>query len=321
MRRNPDAVKMLVDTDTGIDDAMAILYGLQVPEIDIVAFTTVWGNADIEPCTLNTLRLLEMTGDTHIPVAKGAGKPLLGPLTHISTDVHGMDGIGNVNLPPPTIKVIDENATQLIIRMARENPGELTLLALGPLTNVAAALLAAPEIAKLYKEIVIMGGVFNETGNVSRVGGANGWHDPEAVQIVYEADWKILTVGINVTHKVLLSQEQLDEARDSGAPTAVFLHQICDFYFSRYVRTFGRRVCAMHDPLAIAIAADRSLITRSEHRRADMELGGTHTRGMTVGDFRPWADPALANVEIVFECDQDRFLKRWLDVISGKPVT
>lgn len=311
--------RCVIDTDTGIDDAMAILYGLLAPEIDIVAFTTVWGNARIEPCTLNTLRLLELVGQPGIPVAVGAGKPLLGPLSHVSTDVHGEDGQGNLNLPPPTLRPVSESAAAMLVRLAREQPGHLSLVALGPLTNLAAALAIDPGIARLYREVVIMGGAFRVSGNVTRVAGANVWHDPEAAQIVYEAGWPITVVPIDVTHTVRLTQAALDGLRDTGTPAAVHMHRIADFYVTRYERTFKCRECAMHDPMALAIGADRSLIARSERARVDIELTGTLTRGMTVADFRPWASEEDANAEIVFEIDGPRFLARWLAVL-GTPV-
>ena len=314
-----EALEVVLDCDTGVDDAMAILYGLLAPEIEIVAFGTVWGNAPVEVCTANTLRLIEILGQSGIPVAEGAGKPIMGPLTHVSTDVHGEDGQGNVNLPPPTLKATGESAAGQLIRLAHERPGELTLVAIGPLTNVAAAVMADPRIARLYRQVVIMGGAFFTPGNVTRVAGANGWHDPEAAQIVYEAGWPILVVPLDVTHQVCVTADLLDRLRDSGTPAGVHLHRISQHYLDFYSRTFpDQRQCSMHDALALAIAADRSLIRRARRARVDIELTGTLTRGMTVGDFRPWARPEDANAEVVFEAESERFLERWMAVLSGR---
>ena len=316
-----EPLKVVMDVDTGVDDAMAILYGLLAPEVEIVAFGTVWGNAPVEVCTTNTLRLLEMTGQPGIPVAEGAGKPIMGPLTHVSTDVHGEDGQGNVNLGPPTIRATGESAAGQLIRLAHERPGELTLVAVGPLTNVAAAVLADPRIARLYRGVVIMGGAFFTPGNVTRVAGANGWHDPEAAQAVYEAGWPITTVPLDVTHTVCVTGALLDRLRDSGTPAGRHVHKITQHYLARYERTFpGQSQCSMHDALALGIAADRSLIKRSKRARVDIELTGTLTRGMTVGDFRPWAREEDANAEVVFEAEGERFLERWIAVLSGREV-
>jgi purine nucleosidase len=315
-----EPLKVVLDCDTGVDDAMAILYGLLAPEVEVVAFGCVWGNATVEVCTANTLRLLEMVGQPGIPVAMGLGAPIMGPLTHVSTDVHGEDGQGNVNLPPPTLRPTGETAAGQLIRLAHARPGELTLVAIGPLTNVAAAVTADPRIARLYRRVVIMGGAFFTPGNVTRVAGANGWHDPEAAQIVYEAGWPILVVPLDVTHQVCVTAELLDRLRDSGTPAGVHLHRITQHYLDRYDRTFpGQRQCSMHDALALGIAADRSLIRRSRRARVDVELTGTLTRGMTVGDFRPWVRAEDANAEVVFEADGDRFLERWIAVLSGGP--
>jgi purine nucleosidase len=313
-----EPLQVVLDCDTGVDDAMAILYGLLAPEIELVAFGTVWGNAPVELCTANTLRLLEMVGQPGIPVAQGLGAPIMGPLTHVSTDVHGQDGQDNVNLPPPTLQPTGESAAAQLIRLAHERPGQLTLVAIGPLTNLAAALMADPRIARLYRGVVIMGGAFFTPGNVTRVAGANGWHDPEAAQAVYEAGWPILTVPLDVTHQVCVTSAILEQLRDSGTPAGRHVHAITQHYMARYERTFpGEAKCSMHDALALAIAADRSLIRRSRRARVDVELTGTLTRGMTVGDFRPWARPEDANAEVVFEAEGDRFLERWIAVLSG----
>jgi len=317
----PGALRCVVDCDTGVDDSMAILYGLLAPEIDIVAFGVVWGNATVEVCTEATLRLLEIMDRPTIPVATGLDAPIMGPLTHVSTDVHGEDGQGNVNLPPPKLKATGESASAQMVRLAHERPGELHLVALGPLTNVAAAVMADPRIARLYSGITIMGGAFQTAGNVTRVAGANGWHDPEAAQVVYEAGWPITVVPLDATMRVCATRRMLDQLRDSGTPAGVHIHRITQHYLTYYgSRGFagGDARCAMHDALALAIAADRSLIKRSRRARVDVELMGTLTRGMTVGDFRPWARDEDANSEVVFEADGDRFLSRWMSVLGGE---
>src|SRR5438552_1163921 len=164
-----DKVKVVLDCDTGVDDAMAILYGLLAPGIEVVALSSVWGNTGIDKTTENTLRLLEIVGQPNIPVARGASKPLLGALPSGGTSVHGADGQGNTNLPPPSLKESGESAADQIVRLAHEQPGELILVPTGPMTNVAIALAQDPEIARLYQSVVLMGGVFQSPGNVSAV--------------------------------------------------------------------------------------------------------------------------------------------------------
>jgi purine nucleosidase len=308
--------RVVMDCDTGVDDTMAIFYGLLAPEVEIVALTCVWGNVAVETATQNTLRLLEMLDRRTIPVAMGAPKPLVGPIWQFGRGVHGTDGQGNVNLPPPTLEPVAESAAQLIVRLAHEHPGELTLVPTGPLTNVATAVLMDPEIARLYKQVVLMGGAFLVRGNAARWAEANVWHDPEAAQIVFDAGWPVTAVGLDVTNKTLLSQAMLDRLRDSGTTAGVHVHRISGYYVDRYSLRTGRRECAMHDALALGIAVDPSLVRSAPKVRVDVELTGTHTRGMTVGDFRSWVPAANANVTVVLEADGQRFIDRWLDVLS-----
>lgn len=313
-----DPIRVVIDCDTGVDDAMAVLYGLLSPNVDVVGLTCVWGNTSVENATANTLRLLEIANRPRIPVAMGAARPLIGPEPKFAGGVHGLDGQGNTNLPPPQLEAIGETAAELIVRLGREQPGELVLVPTGPLTNVAIALAMEPGIARLYREVVLMGGAFLTPGNASRFGEANIWHDPEAAQMVFEAGWPITAVGLDVTHKTMLSAENLDLLRESGTPAGVHLHRITQFYLERYAARRGRRECAMHDALALGIAEDRSLMTHAPTARVDVELTGTHTRGMTVADLRVWASPEGANAVIPLEVDAPRFIERWMGVISGR---
>lgn len=308
--------RVVLDCDTGVDDTMAIFYALLAPEVELVALTCVWGNVAVQTATQNTLRLLEMMDRPTIPVAMGAPKPLIGPIWEFGHGVHGADGQGNVNLPPPRLTPVAESAAELIIRLAHEHPGELTLVPTGPLTNVATAVLMDPEIARLYKQVVLMGGAFLVKGNAARWGEANIWHDPEAAQIVFDAGWPVTAVGLDVTDKTLLSQALLDRLRDSGTTAGVHIHRITGYYVDRYSARTGRRECTMHDALALGIAVDPSLVRTAPKVRVDVELTGTHTRGMTVGDFRSWVSPENANVTVVLEAEGQRFIDRWLDVLS-----
>src|SRR4051812_18411172 len=218
--------RVVIDCDTGVDDTMAVFYGLLAPHIDVVGLSCVWGNIGVDLTTMNTLRLLEMVGRTEIPVAKGAKKPLVYPAWPPGVGVHGADGQGNLNLPPPATQPVKESAAELIVRLAHEHPGELTLVPTGPLTNVAIAVLADPGIAKLYKKVVLMGGAFLARGNAARWGEANIWHDPEAAQVVLDAGWDVTAVGLDVTDRTMLSQERLDLLRDSGTVAGKHIHAI-----------------------------------------------------------------------------------------------
>ncbi len=307
---------VVIDCDTGVDDAMAVLYGLLAPEVEVVALTCVWGNIGAEIATANTLRLLEIVERPGVPVAMGAGKPLVGPKWRLEGGVHGADGQGNTNLPPPTLEPVGESAAEMLVQVAHERPGELTLVPVGPLTNVATAVLMDPEIARLYKGVVLMGGAFLVPGNAARWAEANIWHDPEAAQIVFEAGWPVTAVGLDVTLKTMLDESLLEGLGESGTPAGLHIHRITKHYLDFYASRRGRRECAMHDALALGIAVDPSLALQASKVRVEVELTGTHTRGMTVGEFRPWASAEDANANVVLEADGRRFVDRWLEVLS-----
>lgn len=316
-----EPIRVVIDCDTGVDDTMAILYGLLAPEIEIVALPSVWGNTHVETTTLNNLRLLEIMDRPLIPVAQGAGKPLIGTLPPVGR-VHGLDGQGNTNLPPPRLKPVAESAAELIVRLAHEHPGQLTLVPVGPLTNIGLALALDPSIAQLYREVVIMGGAFLAPGNITMTGEANIVHDPEAAQMVLDAGWPVTLVGLDVTMKAMLSEAMLESLSASGTLAARHLRLITRHYLDAYAARSGRRECAMHDALALAIAADPTLVTRAVTTRVDIELNGTHTRGMTVADLRQLYGPGRpapeqANASVVLETDASRFVNRFVEVLSS----
>jgi purine nucleosidase len=318
----PEPIKVVLDCDTGVDDTMAIFYGLAAPEIEFVAMGCVWGNNPVETTTLNTLRLLEMTGNSHIPVARGAGRPLIWREWPTGT-VHGSDGQGNIHLPPPSLKPTDESASQQIVRLAHERPGELTLVAVGPMTNLALALAEDPSISQLYRAVVLMGGAFLRPGNITATGEANIVHDPEAAQAVLTAGWPVTLVGLDVTYQVMLTDALLQQLDASGTLAGRHLHRITQHYLNFYAARSGRRECAMHDALALAIAGDPALATHAPTVRVDVELTGEHTRGMTVADLRPVVNAGMprsdqANAQVVLEADGPRFRSRFMELLCQR---
>lgn len=306
-----EPLHVVLDTDPGVDDTMAIFYGLFSPAIDIVAIGCSWGNVSVDLTTRNALRLLEIAGRPEVPVARGAAKPLLGRMPGGGERIHGEDGQGNTNLPPPALKPVAGTAAEQIVRLAHQRPGELTLVAVAPLTNLAGALLLDPGIARLYREVVLMGGAFLTPGNVSSVAEANVWHDPEAAQMVLEAGWPVTLVGLDATHQVRLGQALLDRLRDSGSPVTAHLHRVSQHYLDVYQARWGQRECAMHDALALGVAADRSLAVDRRSAHVAVELRGSLTRGMTVADLRPDAAGGPGQAEVVLQADADRFLADW----------
>jgi purine nucleosidase len=229
--------RMILDVDTGVDDAMAILYALNRPQIRLEALTTTFGNTDIETATANTFRILELAGRSDIPVARGPGRALLRPFVKGAEHVHGRNGLGDVVLPEPKGKIVPEHASDLMIRLARENPGEITLCPVGPITNVAIALAKAPDVATLFKEIVVMGGtIFHPgiQGIPTPIADANFWNDPEAAAIVLRSGAKITLVGMDVTMKVLLTKPMREEIAREGGRVGETMMRIAEFYVRSY---------------------------------------------------------------------------------------
>ena len=253
--------RLILDTDPGIDDAMAIAFALCHPDIDLIALTTVFGNTDVEQSTRNARYLLERFGAEEVAVARGAALPSVqAPLPHADF-VHGADGLGNVR-PAEEPRYRDgarhaslarSDAADFIVETAREMPGELVLVAVGPLTNIAEALGREPELPSLVRELVIMGGALEEPGNVSPVAEANFWNDPHAADAVLGADWPATVVGLDVTHRIMVHDEHLAHLREAAGETGDLLWQSSRFYVDFYAARAGDgiRACAMHDAAAL----------------------------------------------------------------------
>ena len=253
------ATPMIIDTDPGVDDAMAIAFAVAHPEIDLVGITTVFGNVSVVQATENALALLSRFGAGKVPVAKGAAVPLTqDPLPHPDF-VHGQNGLGNVEITA-TGKArapVSMSAAQFIVDQANVYQGELVLVAVGPLTNVALAIRLDPELPRKLKQLVIMGGTVDEPGNVSPVAEANFLNDPHSADIVMGAGGSITVVGLDVTHKVILSDTSLMQLRDNAGDTGKILWDTSRFYVSYYSSTgaasgMDEPGCCMHDAAAVA---------------------------------------------------------------------
>ena len=264
--------KIIFDTDPGIDDAMALLFIEASPALDLLAITTIFGNADIETTTRNALYLKQRFG-LSAPVYKGTDKPLTRPRNPSPTFVHGENGLGDVELTglvpaQPEAKP----AHQAIIDIARQHPGEVTLVAVGPLTNLALALQADAEVATLLKGVVIMGGAFGvagKPGNVTPVAEANIWNDPEAADQVFTAPWALTAVSLDVTTQVIMTPAFMDALEASAGPAGQFLNEISRPYAAFYGSRDGISGCCVHDAAAVAYVIDPSLF---ELRRGSVRV-------------------------------------------------
>jgi purine nucleosidase len=283
----------LVDCDTGIDDALALLYLARLVrdgEAELAAIGTVHGNTAPQVAASNTLRVLERAGISGVPVAVGAARPLAQPV-RLAGDIHGADGMGDVGLPEPRGGVADVSAAEQIVALARRRPGELTLLAVGPLTNLAIALLLDPALPERFRQVVIMGGALDHPGNITPHAEANIWHDPEAAELVLAAPWPVTLVPLDATHPTAVNGAWLDRLAASGAASAQLASAILDFYVGAYQPILGDRGAVIHDALAAMLAVDPSLGEYVE-RPVHVELRGERVRGATLWDRRAVSSPA-----------------------------
>jgi inosine-uridine nucleoside N-ribohydrolase len=274
------AEKVIIDTDPGVDDAFALLLAMRSPELDIRAITAVSGNVPLDLTLPNALRLVEIAGKTNIPVAAGASSPLIRRAV-TATYAHGENGLGGVDFPAPTLQPVKEKAADLICRLVRENAGDITIVGLGPLTNVALALRADPDIAKMIRRFVLMGGSLSG-GNVTPAAEFNFYVDPEAASIVFDSGIPVVMVGLDVTRKVQLTTDhirQLEAGHGQVSQAAAKIaSKIMELYRSRG-RTGGP---SMNDPLAVAAMLKPDILTFEDYH-IEIETAGDITAGESVG--------------------------------------
>ncbi|KAL6859174.1 hypothetical protein ACP4OV_018176 [Aristida adscensionis] len=242
--------KIIIDTDPGIDDSMAILMAFKAPTVEIIGLTSIFGNISTEGATRNALLLCERAGHPEVPVAEGSPEPLKGGKPRVADFVHGSDGIGNLFLPAPTTKKVEECAAEFLVNKVSEFPGEVSVLALGPLTNVALAIKRDSSFASKVKKIVVLGGAFFAAGNVNPAAEANILGDPEAADIVFTSGADIAVVGINITTQVCFTDEDLLELKNSKGKHAQFLSGMCSFYRNWHVKSDGFHGIFLHDPVS-----------------------------------------------------------------------
>ncbi|MEX0651074.1 MAG: nucleoside hydrolase [Actinomycetota bacterium] len=321
---------LILDVDTGVDDALALLYAAASPEVELIAATSVMGNVTVDHATENTLAVLELVGLGDVEVARGAARPIVRDHEPFPV-VHGERGLGNAQLPTPSREPSSRAAAQLLVETARDRPGEVLLVATGPLTNVALALAEEPRLPDLLGGFAIMGGSFARGGNATPAAEANIWVDPDAAQAVFrgfsgrEPARLPLCAGLDVTDRVQLSRAALDAICEGmpDSPVARFLRTAVPYYIEFYERTGVTGGAAMHDPLALALAIDESLGT-FQTTRVEVETDGLWTRGMTVADLRgvrhsPWPvgwEPE-ENARVALDVDVAGFLSRFSDRLGS----
>jgi inosine-uridine nucleoside N-ribohydrolase len=323
--------RVIIDTDPGVDDAMALLLAMRSPELKIEAITPVAGNVVLDLALPNALRMVEVAGRTEIPVAAGARGPLRRKLV-VSTFAHGSNGLGDLDFPVPRTKPVEEPATEIIRRIVSRSPGEVSIIAVGPLTNVASALRAYPSLAQQIREIVLMGGSLSG-GNMTPAAEFNMYVDPEAASVVFSSGVAVTMVGLDVTRKCTLTEDHvkaLEAGSDAVSQTAA---RITRHALERSKKAdWGPPV--MHDPLAVAAFIDRTLVARRAYFVA-VETQGQLTAGETVGYERAplrqsaplegssaaseIESPALVpNAKVAVEVDVAAFFHLFIERLAGR---
>jgi inosine-uridine nucleoside N-ribohydrolase len=321
--------RVIIDTDPGTDDAMAIILALNSPEFKVEALTVVPGNVEAWQGLENALKIVSLAGRCDVVVAGGAQHPLNQRLI-TAQFWHGKNGLADVELPPSKCKADPRFGPDLIIEMVHQYPHEITLIPVGPLTNIALAVSKDPSIARLVKDIVIMGGSISG-GNVDGAAEANIYNDPEAAQIVFNAGWMVTMVGSDVGERTLITRKYLAELQSSHGPESDFIAKIADFYLTRSEKS-GYSGAAMYDPLAVGIALDSTLGTLRE-MHVDVETKGEFTRGETVANRMGSNEKNVLhgdhyeiegvielkpNARVCLASDADRFLNLFVSRIRGK---
>ncbi len=243
-------MKMIIDTDPGVDDAMAIFYAALAPDIELLGLTTIFGNVSADVATRNALYLSEMA-ELDIPVAKGASKPLKREPTEPTSIVHGAEGFGDLPAVEPKGYAIKENAAEYLCRMARIHKNELVICAIGPVTNIADAIKLDASFASNVKKIVFMGGAAFTPGNITEFAEANSFHDPHALNIVLNSGAHTLMVGLDVTMKVLCNAEFFSNLATASPKYGQFLKDISEYYLDFYAKIVNSDGCGLHDPAAV----------------------------------------------------------------------
>jgi inosine-uridine nucleoside N-ribohydrolase len=309
--------QIILDTDPGVDDALAFLLAFNSPEIKVEAISTVAGNVSHPKSHRNAKQLLEFLGITNVPVCAGATKPLIRVMSH-AEEFHGITGLGDAQLPEPKIKTDSRSAVDIILEKANELGNKLTLVAVGPLTNIASTILADPNLPEKINKLVIMGGAFNlspyGSGNANAVAEFNIWHDPEAAKIVFNSGIQIVAAGLDTTTNpdYRMSLDMFNNIMAIQNRRSKLVVDLCKSLVERF------QGFSLHDPQALTYVIDPSMF-RTEKYYVDIEVHGELTRGMTVVERRySRRVKDDANVDIIVEVDAVRFLELIMERITGE---
>ena len=313
------AEKIILDCDPGHDDAIALLLAHGNPEVELLAVTTVVGNQTLPKVTRNALAVATMAGITGVPFAAGADRPLQRG-TELAPDIHGETGLDGPELPEPAFGVVEQHAVDLIVdTVLAHEPGTVTLVPTGGLTNIALAVQRAPEIVDRVRRVVLMGGGVH-AGNRTPVAEFNIAIDPEAAETVFDAGWEVVMVGLDLTHQALATPAVRRAIRAVGTGPARFVDELLEFFAGTYRDAQGFDAPPVHDPCAVAHVIDPTIVC-AVPMPIVVETAGRYTTGMTVADRRGPA-PAGCRTHAALELDHARFWDLVTDALVriGEPA-
>ncbi len=305
-------IPVIIDCDPGHDDAIAILWALSSPRLEIKAVTTVAGNQTIEKVTRNAIKVLTKARRMEILVAKGAEKPIVRKLNIGGQVVHGESGLEGPLLPPEGFGICELSALELIIKILEEAEEKVTIIAVGPLSNIGTLLIVRPDLKKKIDKIYIMGGGMYR-GNYTPVAEYNIWADPEAAKIVFQSELPIVMAGLDVTHKAYVTKEENEELRRQGNEISVFVAELIDYFSKYHYEVEGFAGCTLHDPAAVAALLYPEIFS-GILCSVDVETSGSLTTGMTVVDTigyteKIWQEKMIRNTMLLLEVDRKEFVR------------
>ena len=302
--------RIIIDTDPGIDDALAILLALASPELSLEGISIVHGNCSLEQGAINGLSILELAHASHIPLVKGCELPLVQP-SLLAPETHGNTGLGYAKLPEPRTKPTSRHGIDFLIEEILSNPGEMTLVAIGPLTNLALAIRKEPRVVGALKELIIMGGAIRHEGNTTALAEFNTYVDPHAAHIVFHSGIPTTLVPLDVTYQCVLTSQDVAQLQKIDSPIPGFIKDTTDFYMEFHDTYQGVKGCVINDPLALALTFKPELCDYQE-LPVDVDISGGVSMGKTIADFYNY-EKKPANMKVALGVRPRDFIELFLE--------
>jgi purine nucleosidase len=313
--------KIILDSDPGIDDALAILLALASDQVHLEGVTVVHGNCSAPQGVVNALSILELAGAEDVPVFQGFERPLVNPPL-FAPETHGSSGLGYAELPAPARAEEEEHAVDFLIRKLLSAPGEITVVAVGPLTNLAVAFRKEPAAAQAVREVISMGGAIKHGGNTTPLAEFNVYADPHAAHMVYHTGVPLRLVPLDVTYQCVLTQTDVDRLQQLASPISAFIADATRYYMEFHDSYQGVKGCVINDPLALALVY-REQLCRYRDLYVNVDISGGVSTGKTYGDFYRMEEKP-ANCQVALEVNPREFIEEFVEgmekLIQSKEV-